>query len=91
MGDILLYKKNNQMSIAFLEMRFLTSFYEKKYFKESMILFLDFVMDFFKGRFKQIHMEIMFSDNFRMNILKKLGFTLKKQDHPYLLWSLNVK
>lgn len=90
MGDILLYKKNNQITTACLEMYFLSPTYEKKYFKESLILFLDFVMNYFEGEFSQISMEILYSDNFRMSILKKEGFTLKKQQHPYLIWSLSL-
>ncbi|MFS0782432.1 hypothetical protein [Bacillus sp. 1P06AnD] len=90
-GDFLLFPSLKDSSIAFLEMYFMGHKEERLYFKESLRLFLGYVMKNFSGQFKQVVIEVLYSDNFKMETLKKYGFYLKKNEHPYLLWAFEVK
>jgi [ribosomal protein S5]-alanine N-acetyltransferase len=89
-GDMLLYKMNNKVSAGFLEIYFMSNKEEKKFYKESLKLFLEYVMNHFKGSMKHVYIEVMYTDNFKVDVLKRLGFYLKKREHPYLLWSYSL-
>lgn len=90
-GDILLYKMKDKKETAFLETYFISFQHEKKHYKEMMKLFLDYVMIHFDGEYKHVNVEVLYTDNFKIDMLKRLGFYLKKKDHPYLLWSFELK
>lgn len=89
-GDILLYTATTNHKAAFLELYFLSTKDEHKYYKEILVIFLENVMTQFAGRFKQVNVEVLYTDNFKMEILKRVGFYLRKRDHPYLLWSYSL-
>ncbi|WP_050614659.1 hypothetical protein [Bacillus testis] len=89
-GDFLMYPSMRQKGVAYLEVHYLSFKEERLYFKESLRLFLEYVMPQFKGRYDQVALEVQYTDHFKMELLKKFGFTLKKNDHPYLLWSYKV-
>lgn len=90
MGDILLYRLKSNHRTAFLEMHFISSQYEKTYYKETMKLFLDYVMSHFEQAISNVNVEILYTDTFKIDILKRLGFYLKRKEHPYLLWSFSL-
>ncbi len=91
MGDLLLYKMKDRQETAFLETYFISFQHEKKYYKEMMKLFLEYVMIHFDGVYKHVNVEVLYTDNFKIDVLKRLGFYLKKKEHPHLMWSFTLK
>lgn len=90
-GDILLYKMADRQDTAFLETFFISYQTERKHYKEMMKIFLEYVMANFSDVYKYVMVEVMYTDNFKIDMLKRLGFYLRKKEHPYLLWSFTLK
>ena len=67
MGDLLLYKMKDRQETAFLETYFISFQQERKYYKEMMKLFLDYVMNHFDGLYKHVYVEVLYTDNFKID------------------------
>ena len=89
-GDMLLFPDSQRASMACLEIRFYDEELEKKFLKESLKLFLDHMLTQLAGTIKQVLVEADYRQILKIEILKELGFHLRKKEYPYLIWSYAV-
>ncbi len=90
-GDIILFIDEVDTKQGVLEIRLVDEQDEQIYFRECFLLFIQFVVKHFLDSLETIKMETNTSNQDRIQLLRQVGFKLKKREDPYLVWILDLE